>query len=40
MLVETVGIVGLGNMGGVLAANLVASGHQVVGYDVAGRVMS
>jgi 3-hydroxyisobutyrate dehydrogenase len=32
----TVGFVGLGNMGRVLAANLVASGHDVVAYDVAG----
>jgi 3-hydroxyisobutyrate dehydrogenase len=30
------GIVGLGNMGAVLAANLVASGHAVVAHDVAG----
>jgi 3-hydroxyisobutyrate dehydrogenase len=32
----TVGFVGLGNMGRVLAANLVASGHEVVTFDVAG----
>ncbi len=31
-----VGVVGLGNMGSVLAANLVASGHDVLTYDVAG----
>ncbi len=31
-----VGVVGLGNMGSVLAANLVASGHEVVTHDVAG----
>ncbi|MFA5885248.1 MAG: NAD-binding protein [Acidimicrobiia bacterium] len=31
-----VGFVGLGNMGGVLAANLVATGHVVVAYDAAG----
>ena len=31
-----VGFVGLGNMGRVLAANLVASGHEVVAHDVAG----
>ncbi len=31
-----VGFVGLGNMGSVLAANLVASGHDVVTHDVAG----
>jgi 3-hydroxyisobutyrate dehydrogenase len=33
---DAVGFVGLGNMGSVLAANLVASGHEVVSYDVAG----
>ncbi|HEY6428736.1 MAG TPA: NAD(P)-dependent oxidoreductase [Acidimicrobiales bacterium] len=32
----TVGFVGLGNMGRVLAANLIASGHEVVTFDVAG----
>jgi 3-hydroxyisobutyrate dehydrogenase len=32
----TVGFIGLGNMGSVLAGNLVASGHEVVTYDVAG----
>ena len=31
------GVVGLGNMGSVLAANLVAAGHEVVTHDVAGR---
>jgi 3-hydroxyisobutyrate dehydrogenase-like beta-hydroxyacid dehydrogenase len=31
-----VGFVGLGNMGGALAANLVAAGHNVVAYDAAG----
>lgn len=32
----TVGFVGLGNMGGVLAANLVATGHDVVTHDALG----
>ncbi|KKD07838.1 NAD(P)-dependent oxidoreductase [Streptomyces sp. WM6386] len=32
----TVGFVGLGNMGGVLAANLVATGHEVVAHDTLG----
>ncbi len=32
----TVGFVGLGNMGSVLAGNLVGSGHDVVSHDVAG----
>jgi 3-hydroxyisobutyrate dehydrogenase-like beta-hydroxyacid dehydrogenase len=31
-----VGFVGLGNMGAVLAANLVAAGHDVVAHDIAG----
>jgi 3-hydroxyisobutyrate dehydrogenase len=31
-----VGFVGLGNMGRPMAANLVAAGHAVVGYDAAG----
>jgi 3-hydroxyisobutyrate dehydrogenase-like beta-hydroxyacid dehydrogenase len=34
--VTTVGIVGLGNMGSALAANLVGAGFTVVGHDAAG----
>jgi 3-hydroxyisobutyrate dehydrogenase len=34
--VTAIGFVGLGNMGSVLASNLVASGHEVVTHDVAG----
>jgi 3-hydroxyisobutyrate dehydrogenase len=34
--VETIGFVGLGNMGSVLAANLVGAGHEVVTHDLAG----
>jgi 3-hydroxyisobutyrate dehydrogenase len=34
--VATVGFVGLGNMGSVLAGNLVGAGHDVVSFDVAG----
>ncbi|BAI76307.1 3-hydroxyisobutyrate dehydrogenase (plasmid) [Azospirillum sp. B510] len=30
-----IGFIGLGNMGGPMAANLVKAGHQVVGYDLA-----
>src|SRR5439155_11875923 len=30
----TIGFIGLGNMGGPMAANLVKSQHQVTGYDV------
>jgi 3-hydroxyisobutyrate dehydrogenase-like beta-hydroxyacid dehydrogenase len=33
---EAVGFIGLGNMGSVLAHNLVASGHRVVTHDLAG----
>ena len=33
---DEVGLVGLGNMGSVLAANLVAAGHTLVTHDVAG----
>ncbi len=29
-----IGFIGLGNMGGPMAANLVAAGHRVVGFDV------
>ncbi|MFF2846282.1 NAD(P)-dependent oxidoreductase [Streptomyces sp. NPDC058001] len=36
MTMGTVGFVGLGNMGGALAENLVRRGHRVVAYDVAG----
>jgi 3-hydroxyisobutyrate dehydrogenase len=34
--VPTVGFVGLGNMGSVLAENLVDAGHQVMSHDVSG----
>ena len=30
-----IGFIGLGNMGGPMAANLVKAGHEVTGYDVA-----
>jgi 3-hydroxyisobutyrate dehydrogenase-like beta-hydroxyacid dehydrogenase len=36
MRVERVGVVGLGNMGSILAANLVDSGFEVLTHDVAG----
>jgi 3-hydroxyisobutyrate dehydrogenase-like beta-hydroxyacid dehydrogenase len=32
----TTGVIGLGSMGSVLAANLAAAGHAVVTHDVAG----
>ena len=31
-----IGFIGLGNMGGPMAANLAAAGHSVIGFDVAG----
>jgi 3-hydroxyisobutyrate dehydrogenase len=34
--VSTIAFIGLGNMGGPMAANLVKAGHRVVGYDVSG----
>jgi 3-hydroxyisobutyrate dehydrogenase-like beta-hydroxyacid dehydrogenase len=34
--IGTVGFIGLGNMGSVLASNLVAAGHPVVAHDIAG----
>lgn len=34
-----VGFIGLGNMGGPMAANLVSKGHSVVGYDVNPEAM-
>ncbi|WP_172291959.1 3-hydroxyisobutyrate dehydrogenase [Pseudoruegeria sp. HB172150] len=33
-----IGFIGLGNMGAPMAANLVAAGHEVVGFDVAAAV--
>ncbi len=33
---DPIGFIGLGNMGAVLAANLVGAGHMVVCYDIAG----
>ncbi|WP_327674493.1 3-hydroxyisobutyrate dehydrogenase [Kitasatospora sp. NBC_00458] len=33
-MTRTVGFVGLGNMGGPMAANLVKAGHRVLGYDL------
>lgn len=35
-MTSVVGVVGLGNMGSALAANLVGAGHAVVGHDAAG----
>lgn len=36
MNVETVGFAGLGRMGGPMAGRIVAAGHQLVGFDIAG----
>ncbi|MFF2747273.1 3-hydroxyisobutyrate dehydrogenase [Kitasatospora sp. NPDC058048] len=35
----TIGFIGLGNMGGPMAANLVEAGHQVTGYDLAPEAL-
>jgi 3-hydroxyisobutyrate dehydrogenase len=32
-----IGFIGLGNMGAPMAANLVAAGHEVTGFDLAAR---
>ncbi|WP_431310604.1 NAD(P)-binding domain-containing protein, partial [Methylobacterium gregans] len=31
---QTIGFIGLGNMGGPMAANLAAAGHRVQGFDL------
>ena len=31
-----IGFIGLGNMGGPMAANLAKAGHEVTGFDTAG----
>jgi 3-hydroxyisobutyrate dehydrogenase len=36
---STIAFIGLGNMGGPMAANLVKAGHRVVGYDVSAPSM-
>ncbi|MFE7633290.1 3-hydroxyisobutyrate dehydrogenase [Kitasatospora sp. NPDC057518] len=33
-MTQTIGFIGLGNMGGPMAANLVKAGHRVTGYDL------
>src|ERR671914_149527 len=33
-MTRTIAIIGLGNMGGPMVANLIKAGHRVVGYDV------
>ncbi|MFJ6381336.1 3-hydroxyisobutyrate dehydrogenase [Kitasatospora sp. NPDC092039] len=33
----TIGFIGLGNMGGPMAANLVKAGHRVIGYDLSAE---
>jgi 3-hydroxyisobutyrate dehydrogenase-like beta-hydroxyacid dehydrogenase len=32
-MIQTVGVIGMGNMGGAMAANLLSAGFQVVGCD-------
>ncbi|WAZ26350.1 3-hydroxyisobutyrate dehydrogenase [Streptomyces cinnabarinus] len=36
----TIGFIGLGNMGGPMAANLVAAGHEVHGYDLSPEAVT
>jgi 3-hydroxyisobutyrate dehydrogenase-like beta-hydroxyacid dehydrogenase len=38
--IETVGVIGLGKMGGPLARHLVGGGFSVLGYDVAGEAVA
>ena len=33
-MAQTIGFIGLGNMGGPMAANLVKAGHTVRGFDL------
>ena len=35
----TIGFIGLGNMGGPMAANLVKAGHTVRGFDLSAAVL-
>lgn len=37
---STVGFIGLGNMGGPMAINLVKAGHKVIGYDLSEAALS
>ena len=39
-MTQTIGIIGLGIMGGAFGANLVKAGHQVFGYDVSAEAAS
>src|SRR5437764_8884656 len=36
----TIGFIGLGNMGAPMAASLLKAGHQVTGFDVAGKAVT
>lgn len=36
---STIAFIGLGNMGGPMAANLVEAGHRVVGYDLSAKAL-
>ena len=36
MTKETIGFIGIGNMGGPISKNLAAAGYHIVGYDIAG----
>ncbi len=37
---STIGFIGLGNMGGPMAINLVKAGHKVLGFDLSDAAMA
>ena len=39
-MASTIGFIGLGNMGGPMAANLVKAGHRVLGFDLSEAAVS
>ncbi|WP_279625824.1 3-hydroxyisobutyrate dehydrogenase [Labrenzia sp. OB1] len=39
-MAQTIGFIGLGNMGGPMAVNLVKAGHKVLGFDLSAQSMS
>ncbi|WP_299812294.1 3-hydroxyisobutyrate dehydrogenase [uncultured Roseibium sp.] len=39
-MAQTIGFIGLGNMGGPMAVNLVKAGHRVLGFDLSEQSMS
>ena len=37
---STIGFIGLGNMGGGMAANLAKAGHKVIAFDLSGEALA